>query len=169
MPRSAHALHLSRRPPFDVHPTVGMRAKKKHGDSEGRRPATATTSAAAEGPSSRLFVFAVQSVRELGRGRKEDGDYEEDGGGGGGGGGEEEEEEEGVLGAQVTAVVDPMMPGRVSPPPRRPGAKWPGFLVNRSVNPSKSIKAVFSRLSVKATPVFGHPLHLMLFQIGTPV
>jgi hypothetical protein len=25
-----------------------------------------------------------------------------------------------------------MMPGTVSPPPRPPGAKWPGFLVNRS-------------------------------------
>ena len=25
-----------------------------------------------------------------------------------------------------------MMPGTMSPPPRPPGAKWPGFLINRS-------------------------------------
>jgi len=24
------------------------------------------------------------------------------------------------------------MPGTVSPPPKQPGAKWPGFLINRS-------------------------------------
>ena len=25
-----------------------------------------------------------------------------------------------------------MMPGRVSPPPKQPGSRWPGFLINRS-------------------------------------
>ena len=25
-----------------------------------------------------------------------------------------------------------MMPRTMSPPPRKPGAKWPGFLINRS-------------------------------------
>ena len=25
-----------------------------------------------------------------------------------------------------------MMPGTMSPPPRAPGTKWPGFLINRS-------------------------------------
>ena len=25
-----------------------------------------------------------------------------------------------------------MMPRTMSPPPRRPGSKWPGFLINRS-------------------------------------
>ena len=122
------------RPPSDVLPTVRMRAKRRLGDGEGRRPTaaaattTTTTAAAAEGPSSRLF--AAQSVKELVRERKEDDDY----GDRGAGGAEEEEEERGALGVPVTAVVDPMMPGRVSPPPRKPGAKWPGFLVNRSVD-----------------------------------
>ena len=70
-------------PPSDVLPTVRMRGKKRHGGggAEGRRTSKATTTApCSEGPSSRLF--AVQSVKELGRGRKEDGDdYGVDGGG----------------------------------------------------------------------------------------
>ena len=134
------------RPPSDVLPTVRMRAKRRLGDGEGRRPTaaattttTSTAAAAAEGTSTRLF--AAQSVKELVRDRKEVDDY-----GDRGGGGEEEEEERGALGVPVTAVVDPMMPGRVSPPPRKPGAKWPGFLVNRSVNIRKvsGILATFS-------------------------
>ena len=118
------------RAPSGALPAVRMRAKKRHGDGGGggRRPTTAT---AAEGPSTRLL--AVQSVKE-GRAKKGGDEHGDRVSGGGGGGGKEEEEEGGrPPGVPVTAIVDPMMPGRVSPPPRRPGAKWPGFLVNRSV------------------------------------
>ncbi len=48
---------------------------------------------------------------------------------------EEAGEEEGEGGplplAASAAIVEPMMPGTISPPTRRPGAKWPGFLINR--------------------------------------
>ena len=148
-------------PLADVLPTVRMRGKKRHGGggAEGRRTLKATTTApCTEGPSSRLF--AVQSVKELGRGRKEDGD---DYGVDGGGEKEEEEEEEevGALGAPVTAGVDPMMPGRVSPPPRRPGAKWPGFLVNRSVVHKSVLLATFSESPVSGCCLLCDiPLHV---------
>ena len=67
-------------------------------------------------------LFALQSVEELPRGgRGEEGHGDGDGGGGG------------EKRPSVTPAADPMMPGRVSPPPRRPGAKWPVFLVNRLV------------------------------------
>ena len=143
-PRSAFQAPRSRaaaRPPSDVLSSVRMRAKKGGGGVVGGRgPPPATPAAATAGrPSSRLS--ASQSVKELdwdrNRGKRGEEELHGDRGGDGDGGeAEAAEGEGGAPGVPVTAVVAPipMMPGRVSPPPRRPGAKWPGFLVNRSVS-----------------------------------
>ena len=79
------------------------REEERRGRRSGEKAATMTPPPPVESLSR---LFALQSVKELPRGRR----GEKGHGDGGGGGGERR--------PSVTPAVDPMMPGRVSPPPR---------------------------------------------------